>query len=451
MFVNNNRLLDREEKVSGSHVEVRVERDPTISKSLGFLEKIFSGSPFRAFAVKLWDGTLWQPDNAEPHFTLELKHPGALRRMFWAPRELALGEAYIYGDFDIHGNIEDCFKLSDYLLERTWHIKEKVRLAKDLITLPACRPALAHDQTARLKGAPHSKQRDAQAISYHYNVSNEFYQLWLDKQMVYSCAYFHSKEEDLDSAQWRKLDYICRKLRLKPGTRLLDIGCGWGGLIMHAAGNYGVNALGITLSQNQADLANERIRTAGLSDRCAVRVLDYRDVDEHEPFDTLVSVGMFEHVGESQLGTYFQKALRLLKPGGVFLNHGITESAQRPPKQGPSFIDKYVFPDGELLPITTSLRVAEEAGFEIRDLENLREHYVLTLRHWVERLTNHRKRAIEMTSEVTYRIWQLYMAGSAYGFETGEMSLHQALLLRPEDKASSLPLTRGDWYRPYPS
>ena len=434
--------------MSGSHAHVQADRDPTIMKSLGFLEKVFSTSPFKAFRVKLWDGTVWQPGKSPPRFTLELKHPGALRRMFWSPNELSLGEAYIYGDFDIHGDIESCFKLSEYLLERSWRIREKARLARDLLTLPGKRPSESCSRAARLSGARHSKKRDAEAISHHYNISNDFYRLWLDENMVYSCAYFQTAEDDLDEAQLRKLDYLCRKLRLKPGERLLDIGCGWGGLIMYATRNYGVEALGITLSQNQADFANAQIRAAGLAERCEARVLDYRDVDESTPFHKLVSVGMFEHVGETQLLPYFKKALRLLKPGGFFLNHGITESMQRQPKQGPSFIDKYVFPDGELMPVTTSLRVAEEAGFEIRDVESLREHYALTLRHWVERLQRNRDKAIEMTSDATYRIWNIYMAGSAYGFESGEMNLHQTLMIRAEDGISPLPLTRCDWYRP---
>jgi cyclopropane-fatty-acyl-phospholipid synthase len=436
--------------LSGLHAEVHAERDPTILKSLEFLDKVFTDSSFKAFNVKLWDGTLWQPAAVHSRFTLELKHPGALRRMFWAPSELSLGEAYIYGDFDVHGDLEACFELSDYLLDRSWRIREKARLAKHLISLPTRRHTGPDKNAAKLKGAPHSKKRDAQAISYHYNVSNDFYRLWLDERMVYSCAYFHTADESLEDAQRSKLDYICRKLRLKPGERLLDIGCGWGGLIIHAAQNYGVDALGITLSQNQADLANQRISEAGLADHCLAKILDYRDVDEREPFDKMVSVGMFEHVGESQLATYFQKVFQVLKPGGVFLNHGITESMQRPPQQGPSFIDKYVFPDGELMPITTSLRVAEETGFEIRDLESLREHYAMTLRHWVARLQSNRAQAVRMTSEEIYRIWNIYMAGSAYGFETGVMNLYQALMIKPEGKASPLPLTRCDWYKACP-
>ncbi len=436
--------------MSGLQAEIQAEPDSTVLKSLGFLNEIFTNSPFKAFNVRLWDGTLWRPGDSPPRFTLELKHPAALRRMFWSPSELTLGESYIYNDFDIHGDVEASFELTRYLLDRSWRIREKARLAKNLLTLPAKGDPGQASKAASLKGARHSKQRDAQAISYHYNVSNDFYQLWLDPHMVYSCAFFHSPDESLEKAQQRKLDYICRKLRLKPGDRLLDIGCGWGGLIMHAARHYGVQATGVTLSENQADLARQRIKEAGLADCCTVNILDYRDVDEQQPFDKLVSVGMFEHVGEEQLPAYFEKALRLLKPGGVFLNHGITQLKQRQPKQGPSFIDKYVFPDGELIPVTASLRLAEEAGFEIRDLESLREHYAMTLRHWIDRLQKNRARAVEMTSEATYRVWNIYMAGSAYGFKTGDLNVYQALLVKAEDGTSPLPLTRCDWYRPCP-
>lgn len=421
-------------------------QDFTIAKVFDFLDRILADAPTRSFAVQLWDGSKWQ--SAEnPRFTLEIKSPAALRRIFWRPTELSLGEAYIFDDFDIHGDLEACFELADYLVNRDWCLSEKLQLGHQLLRLPAGKSSSGGRAAARLRGRTHSKQRDAEAIAYHYNVSNNFYRLWLDERMIYSCAYFHDVEDSLDEAQHWKLDYICRKLRLKPGERLLDIGCGWGGLIMHAAQNYQVEALGITLSQPQADLANERIKEAGLAGHCRVEVCDYRDVSESTPFDKLVSVGMFEHVGEEKLPEYFRKAYQLLKPGGVFLNHGITQSMTQVPK-GPSFIDKYVFPDGELLPISTSLRFAEEADFEVRDVENLREHYALTLRHWVRRLETERKEAIRLTCPVTYRIWRIYMAGSAYGFETGRIGLCQSLLARSGQKSSGLPLTRRDWYQP---
>lgn len=294
-------------------------------------------------------------------------------------------------------------------------------------------------------GRLHSKERDRQAIHYHYDLPAEFYSLWLDPRMVYSCAYFKNPDENLDSAQVRKLDYICRKLRLRPGERLLDIGCGWGALIIHAASHYGVECVGITLSVSQAEVARERLRRVGLSGRCRVEVSDYRDIDHDLQYDKIVSVGMFEHVGEALLPEYFHIAWNLLRPGGVFLNHAIAYSATYR-RRGPSFTDRYVFPDGELLPISTSLREAELNGFELRDVESLREHYALTLHHWIQRLEAHREEARRITDDITYRIWRLYMAGSAHGFRSGRLNVYQALFAKPLHGHSGLPLMRADWY-----
>lgn len=265
--------------------------------------------------------------------------------------------------------------------------------------------------------------------------------------MVYSCAYFLSPEDSLNQAQEQKLEHICRKLRFRPVQRLLDIGCGWGGLVIFAAERYGVEALGITLSQPQADLANERIAHAGLADRCRVEVRDYREVNEVHGYDALASVGMFEHVGESRLETYFQQAWRLLRPGGLFLNHGITRRATDQRRRGRSFSDEYVFPDGELTPISTSLHIAEKVRFEVRDVESLREHYAMTLRHWVRRLEAHHEQALQFVDEPTYRVWRLFMSGSAHGFASGRLNAHQTLLVKPGPEGQSgLPLTRADLY-----
>ena len=426
------------------------DQDSAVLKNLEFFNMVVAAAPVKSFAIRLWNGTVWQHSKEPPRFTLELKHPAALRRLLWRPSELSLGEAYISNEFEVLGDLEASFELAEHLVRRQWRISEKLRLGRKLLGLPGSFPGKRRD-TIKLMGRTHSKQRDAQAVQYHYNISNDFYQLWLDQRMVYSCALFHNREESLDEAQHNKLDYICRKLRLKPGEKLLDIGCGWGGLIMHAAEKYGVEAVGITLSQPQADLANAKIRAAGLADRCRAEICDYRDVPGERSFDKLVSVGMIEHVGEEKLPDYFRKAYQLLKPDGVFLNHGITESMQREPSGGPSFIDKYVFPDGELLPVSTSLRVAEETGFEVRDVEGLREHYAITLRHWVKRLEENREKAIALTSPETYRIWRIYMAGSAYSFETGRLGLYQSLLVKSDRQAPRLPLTRCDWYRQCPS
>ena len=265
--------------------------------------------------------------------------------------------------------------------------------------------------------------------------------------MLYSCAMFASEDEALDAAQERKLDMICRKLRLQPGEKLLEIGCGWGGLIIHAAQHYGVDARGITLSQPQADLANERIAAAGLADRCRADVCDYRELKEIAAYDKLVSIGMVEHVGTENLSQYFDAAWRLLKPGGVMLNHGIGDTSQRPAKTNRGFIRVYVFPDSDLPPINTILGAAEASGFEPRDLESLREHYTMTLRHWTDRLRAHQQEAIEEVGERTYRVWRLYMAASAHWFAKGFISVYQALLVKPHNGQSGMPLLREDWYR----
>ncbi len=288
-----------------------------------------------------------------------------------------------------------------------------------------------------------------EAIQAHYDVGNGFYRLWLDPTLTYSCALWAGADDTLEAAQLRKLDWIAEPALQRHAKRVLDIGCGWGGLVMHAARTYGVDATGITLSAPQAELANRLIAEAGLEGRCRVLVQDYREVPEDAPWDTLVSVGMFEHVGHEMLPAYFQKAGRILKRGGVFLNHGIAANAADPGTHGPNFSDTYVFPDGETVPVSTTLRVAEGAGFEVRDVESLREHYALTLRHWVSRLEAHHDQAMAFVDEPTWRVWRLYMAGSAHGFVSRRLNVYQTLLAWPgPDGASGLPLTRNDWYPP---
>jgi len=421
--------------------------DSAVQTTLSLIQDLLGSAQQRNFAVRLWDGTTWKPDpEQETRFTLVLQHPGALRRMFLPPSDLTLGEAYIYNDFDIEGDIEAVFPIADQFIEGHWGKADQLRYGKRLLSLPNTGQPRPSDPAVKLRGARHSKERDRQAVTYHYNRSNEFYALWLDQRMVYSCAYFATPDDDLDTAQERKLDYICRKLRLRPGERLLDIGCGWGGLVIYAAQHYRVEAYGITLSQPQAELAQKRISEAGLAEHCHVEVRDYRDMNEANSFDKIVSVGMFEHVGEALLPTYFKQAWHLLRPGGVLLNHGIASNATIPASRGPTFVSRYVFPDGELVPISSTLRAAELSGLEVRDVEGLREHYMLTLRHWVSRLEAHADEAKAVTDEVTYRIWRLYMAASAYGFQVGSTNVYQALLAKPDQGKSGLPLQRADWY-----
>ena len=423
--------------------------DNHVDITLWLLEKLFGGQEKRNFAVRLWEGTIWQPNEGQPClFTLVLRHPGALRRMFWQTSETRLGEAYIYGDFDIEGDFESVLVLGKELLqERQTSAWEKLDIGRQLLRLPADGPKYLADHRPDLAGAQHSVQRDRKAVTYHYNVSNGFYQTWLDKRMVYSCAYFSTPDDDLDTAQQRKLDYICRKLRLKPGQKLLDIGCGWGGLILHAAQHYGVEAVGITLSQPQAEEANQRIAAAGLAHCCRAELRDYRHLEACGQFDRVVSVGMVEHVGREHLPEYFGQAWKALRPGGVFLSHGIGDTAMRPLKKGEGFIRKYVFPDSDLPPLASIVQAAEEARFEVRDVENLREHYAMTLRHWVHRLEKNKREALTHVDETAYRLWRVYMSGSAWWFRVGYIGLYQVLVVKQGDQGvSGMPLTRDDWY-----
>jgi cyclopropane-fatty-acyl-phospholipid synthase len=424
----------------------RPVRSETAEATVAFLRDLLSDYP-RDFAVRLWDGSVWEPDaGREARFTVVLRHPGAARAMFWPPGEVTLSEAYLHDDFDLEGDLEAVFPLVDHFLAREPGLGERLGRMRRLLALPSERRSRVGRERAQLRGRRSSLERDRQAISYHYDLSNEFFALWLDPTMAYSCAVFESADEDLDTAQQRKLDYVCRKLRLRPGERLLDIGCGWGGLVLHAARHFGVEALGVTLSREQAELASMRIEQAGLADRCRVELRDYREVDEPESFDKLASVGMYEHVARNALVDYFSHAWRLLKPGGVFLAHGIAASATAPTRAGPTFLATFVFPDHDLVPVSTVLTAAEQSRFEVRDVESLREHYLLTTRRWLERLEARRDDARELTNEAVYRVWRLTLAGSAYRFARGHVNLYQALLAKPDDGVAGLPLSRADWY-----
>ena len=431
-----------------------VTRDPAqVTRNL--LTELLGRAAPNHFAVRLWDGSVWSPSSnvEDPAFTIVLKHPGALRDMFRPATELNLAKRYIDDDYDVEGDMEVFMRVGEWLLGQQRGFRDKLRLGQQLLKLPNHgngRPAANSDGRAKLSGSQHSFERDSAAVTHHYDVSNEFYSLWLDRNMVYSCALFSSPDEELDTAQERKLDFLCRKLRLQPGERLLDIGCGWGGLIRHAVTNYGCEALGITLSQRQADLANARISAGGLEDRCRVRVVDYRALDASEAFDKIVSVGMIEHVGRERLHEYFCGVHRLLKPGGVFLNHGIGDLAGRTPRRKPGFVRTFVFPDSDLPMINQVFKAAEDSGFEPRDLENLREHYAITLRHWVKRLEANHDGALEEVDEATYRVWRLYMGGCAYWFAKGKIGIFQTLFVKCSQGRSGLPLLRDDWYSAAP-
>ncbi len=421
-------------------------------KTRHVLSEIFDRCSLEKVGVRLWDGTMW-PDERPRPVVLALKHPEALGRMFLPGTEVGLAEAYLHNDFDIEGDIEAAFEVGDFLLGRLGDWKKKLKLGGLLIALPARDAASTMGGTARrllprIGGKKHSRARDRCAVAFHYDVSNDFYRLWLDRQMVYSCAYFRSPTDDLDVAQEQKLDYICRKLRLRPGQRLLDIGCGWGALVLYAAKHFGVHAEGITSSEPQLEWGRERIADAGLINNATIELRDYREIAANgELYDAIVSVGMAEHIGRERLPDYFAAAHRALKLGGVFLNQAIGEDiVLRPGDRDTSFIEQYVFPDGDIPPLPIMLRAAESSGFEIRDVENLREHYALTLHHWLRRLEARHDEALRFVDEVTYRVWRLYIGGSAHGFRRGHIAVYQTLLrkLEPSGQAK-LPLTRNDW------
>jgi len=423
-------------------------RDPATDATLEILGRLLAGYE-RDFTVRLWDGTVWESEPGLPtRFTLVLNHSGALRAMLADPRQLqlSLAEAFLNVDFDVEGDLEAVFPFADFLLkERGWGAREQLWAARAVRALPSSDGSGNGRGRARLQGRRDSSDRLAQAVHYHYDLDPEFYGLFLDPRLVYTCAYFARADEDLATAQERKLDYVCRKLRLQPGERLFDIGCGWGALVMHAAREYEVEALGVTLSRRQAELANERIRAAGLADRCRIELRDYREIDGE--FDKVSSIGMFEHLSEEGLAEYFERVFSVLRPGGAFLNHGIGERYGKVRRRGGSFFMTYLFPDCALLPISTTSRLAEAAGFEVRDVESLREHYALTARAWRHNLEANQDRAVAVAGEEAFRVWRLGMAGFAWGQETGELNLWQSLLVKPAAGGSSgLPLQRSDWY-----
>jgi cyclopropane-fatty-acyl-phospholipid synthase len=378
-------------------------------------------------AIELWNGHRFAPAG-RPSVTLRVPRTSALKRLVNA--DLAgLGEAYVEGDVDVEGPINEAFRAAEKLV-RSWGKSPRGRL-----------PRLGL----------HSKKGDRDAIQYHYDVSNDFYRLWLDQRMVYSCAYFTTGDEDIDTAQEQKLDHICRKLRLKPGDRLLDIGCGWGALIIHAAEKYGVEATGVTLSENQYVMAEKRVHAAGLEGRCRVLLQDYRDIAGKGVFDRISSVGMFEHVGLKHLSAYFGTIQRLLADGGIAMNHGITSVDTQSREVGlgvGDFVDKYVFPNGELPHLSLVLKEMSEAKLEVMDVETLRLHYAKTLSRWSQRLEANLAAARSLAGDKRTRIWRLYLAGCAHAFERNWVTIHQVLAAKSADPARNpLPWTREYMYR----
>ena len=404
------------------------------------LEALFRDYAGPRFTLRLWDGWNWSSaGEGAPACTIQIANAHALHTLLAEGSQVALGEAFLRKEVEVEGDLFSAFAPVEHVLARPAPWRERLLWG-------VARGALAVGSTLR-HGPRHSVRRDRDSIVYHYDQPIEFFRPWLGRTLVYSCAYFERADDALDDAQEQKLELICRKLRLEPGERFLDIGCGWGSLLLRAAGRHGVHAEGITLSRSQEEVTRQRIAETGLGGCCRVRRVDYRQLDaEQERYDKIASVGMYEHVGLSHLATYFSRVHRLLEPGGVFLNHGIARAAHTRPRGQDSFIARYVFPDGALVTLTEAIAAAEDAGFEVRDVENLREHYMLTLRHWVRGLEACRERLLAIVPETTYRIWLLYMAGCAAAFQRGDIGVYQTLLSRPERGRSRLPLTRRDWY-----
>jgi cyclopropane-fatty-acyl-phospholipid synthase len=418
--------------------------DPYARIAVAVLRCLFGNAYARDFGVILWDGSRVEPQG-EARFLLRVSAPGALRSAFTPPLDLNTGRAIGAGLIGIDGDIERAVDIF-YHASASLRASGRVRLFALLRRLP--KAATPHLREARLRGLVHSRARDRAAIGFHYDQPIEFYRSFLDRDLVYSCAYWDDSIESLDDAQAAKLDYTLRKLRVRPGDRILDIGCGWGALVICAAQRFGAQALGITLSRAQCDEAQRRIARAGVSDRARVELRDYRDL-RGERFERIVSIGMFEHVGRARFAEYFRAAYDALHPGGLFLNHAISDqSVGRRGGRDRGFMNRFIFPDGELVAVADALEVAERMGFEVRDVENLREHYARTLRAWVSNLERNRDAAIAAAGEQIYRLWRLYLAGSAQGFTIGRLGVFQSLLARPHaDGSVDIPATRRELYK----
>jgi len=422
------------------------------------VRRVFAGV-HAGISVVLADGTVLREPDEPLEATIVLNHPAVLRALLRRTSDLGAGEAVARGDLDVEGDIERGLAAMD-LVADTRTPKEWIAIAAlaAKLSAPPREPPIRDGRgPARLRGRVHSLQRDREVIAYHYDVSNDFYALWLDDSMTYSCAYFKDQADTLDRAQRNKHDLICRKLRLRSGERLLDVGCGWGGLARFAAREYGVSVVGVTLSRRQAEYAQARNAREGLERRCRVELLDYRELAALGPFDKAASVGMVEHVGDANLGEYFDAVFRALVPGGLFLNHGIITQqakatgvrafAERFFPRRSRFTESYVFPDGEMPHLPVMAEAAQRAGFELRDVENLREHYTQTLRHWAQRLAAREAAARSIVGDSTYNVWRFWLAGSAHSFAIGRLGVVQMLLAKwTADARALVPATRADIY-----
>jgi cyclopropane-fatty-acyl-phospholipid synthase len=377
--------------------------------------------------VVLWNGQQLDFSSEPPRVTVRVPRPSALRYLM-APSLYSLGRAYVEGAIEVTGRASDIINMGNALATSMGKPRSRFSHALRLVS-------------------PHTREKDAEAIRYHYDVSNEFYGAWLDPGMVYSCAYFENGDEDLASAQVKKIDHILNKIGLQPGHRLLDIGCGWGALAIRAAQRYGARCVGVTLSENQTRLAREQVERAGLQGQVEIRLQDYRDVEGQ--FDRITSVGMFEHVGVQHLPEYFGRINKLLAPGGVVMNHGITTTdidSRETPYGGGEFIDRYVFPHGELAHLSTVIKTMQEGGLEVRDVENLRRHYARTCATWADNFENNAEQIKKLTDPRRFRIWHVYLAGCAYAFAHDWISLHQIVCGKAGQDPAQIPWSRRYMY-----
>lgn len=405
------------------------------------IEMLLDDAPI---SVEFWDDSKWGPDN--PIGTIRLRSKNALRRLLWAPGELGVARAFIAGEADIEGDLIEALRTlraGGKNLRKGWRVLPRIIASAGrlgVLGLPLPHPP----EEIRPRGIRHSLARDAKVVGHHYDVSNDFYRLVLGSSMTYSCAHFAAPTISLFDAQESKHDLVCRKLGLheRPAMRLLDVGCGWGSMALHAASRYDARVVGVTISREQFKAASARVEQAGLSNRIEIRLEDYRQL-AGEQFDAISSIGMSEHVGRARIGNYFSTLSSLLSPHGRILNHAISSVGGS--KLGRrSFMYRYVFPDGELLDVGDTVLAMEDAGLEVRDIESLREHYALTLRQWVANIEEHWVGAVALVGVGRSRVWRLYMAASAVGFEDGGLAVHQVLGVLPmTDGTSGMPLTRN--------
>lgn len=402
----------------------------TAAQAQGLIRKVFGGVTDVSFAIRLWDGTEQVIGN-HPACTIVFRDEKTFGELLTRRDSYRFAMAYVQNRVDVEGDVFAALRLKDTFQNVTPSVLTRLSAAWLLG-----------------KNAWHSRIADKANVQAHYDVGNEFYRLFLDtKHLAYSCAYFHTLQESLEDAQTHKLDLICRKLRLKEGERLLDIGCGWGGLLIHAATQYGITGYGITLSKNQLELAQQRVKEAGLENKIRIELRDYRDLGDAS-FEKIASVGMVEHVGIAKYPGYFAAAYRALTPGGLFLNHGITAHRRGPPFSGDAkFMFTHIFPNAELDNISHMETVAEDAGLEILNVESLRPHYAKTLTEWYRRLHANEAAAVVLVGSEKVRAWKLYLAGCALAFETAQVSIYQTLLAKPNGGFTPIPLTMKDVYR----